>query len=435
MFGATGVRSRWAAAGAMLALTMGAGGVLTSSAAGSPAASSFVPITPCRLFDTRPTPDTVGTRAIPLGPRDTLVAQVTGSNGDCVIPANATAASMNVTIVAPSSSSFLTVYPSDKPRPLASNLNWIANQSPTPNAVTVALSADGKASFYNLSGTVNLAVDIVGFYEPSASGPTGPVSPDGVLTVAKANGDYTRVSDALAAIGTTLPASGATRPYLIKVAPGTYTETATLAMKDHVDLEGSGQGTTTITCACASATNPYSDAGARVTLRAAGPNLHTEIRNITIVNTGGNLYSFAIFTGGTSAGELSLRNVSVTATGGTNRNQGVVNISSSPSMADMTILASGGITSINHGVVNDGGGSPTLTNVSATGSGGDAYGAAILSGTVLIRDSYFQGTANSILRIAGNVRVLNTVFNGVTAGLTGSCVNAMTTGLTPYTCA
>ena len=433
MFGTTGVRSRWAAAGATLALTMGAGGVLTSSAAGSPNASSFVPITPCRLFDTRTTPDTVGTRAFPLGPRDTFVAQVIGSNGNCVIPAHATAASMNVTIIVPSSSSFLTVYPSDKPRPLASNLNWVANQSPTPNAVTVALSADGRASFYNLSGTVDLAVDIVGFYEPSASGPTGPVSPDGVLTVAKANGDYTRVSDALAAIGTTLPASSAAVPYLIKVAPGTYTETATLVMKDHVDLEGSGQDTTTITCACASATNP-TDAGARVTLRALGPNLHTEIRNITIVNTGGNLYSFAILAIGTSAGELSMRDISVTATGGTNRNQGVVNISSSPSMADMTILASGGNTSINQGVVNDGGGSPTLTNVSATGSGGVAYGAAIISGTVLIRDSYFEGTDNSIVRVSGNVRVLNTVFNGVTTGLTGSCVNAMTTGLTPYTC-
>jgi hypothetical protein len=104
-------------------------------------------------------------------------------------------------------------------------------------------------------------------------------------------------------------------------------------------------------------------------------------------------------------------------------------------MADMTILASGGSTIISAGVVNDGTGSPTLTNVTATGSSGNGYGAEIFGGTVLIRDSFFEGNTNSIVRTAGSVRVLNTVFNGVTNGLTGSCVNAMTTGLTPYTCA
>lgn len=72
--------------------------------------------------------------------------------------------------------------------------------------------------------------------------------------------------------------------------------------------------------------------------------------------------------------------------------------------------------------------------MSATGSGGNAYGAGIFSGTVLIRDSYFEGSTNSIFRSSGNVRVLNTVFNGVTSGLTGSCVNGMTIGLASYSC-
>jgi hypothetical protein len=63
--------------------------------------------------------------------------------------------SMNVTIIFPSSSSFLAVFSSDATRPLAASLNWVAGQAPTPNAVTAALSADGKVSFYNLSGTVN----------------------------------------------------------------------------------------------------------------------------------------------------------------------------------------------------------------------------------------------------------------------------------------
>ncbi len=44
----------------------------------------------------------------------------------------------------------------------------------------------------------------------------------------------------------------AATPYVIKIAPGTYTETANVAMKNYVDVEGSGQDITTINCACSS---------------------------------------------------------------------------------------------------------------------------------------------------------------------------------------
>jgi len=166
-------RARFAAFGAAIAALLGAGGVLTSSAAG-PVASSFVPITPCRLFDTRPGSDNVGTRATPVGNNDTYFATVWGANGNCNIPTSATGVSMNVSIISPTAASFLTVYPGDQGRPLAANLNWVAGQAPTPNAVTAALSASGTLGFYNLSGTVHLAVDIVGYYESISGGPAGP---------------------------------------------------------------------------------------------------------------------------------------------------------------------------------------------------------------------------------------------------------------------
>jgi hypothetical protein len=54
---------------------------------------------------------------------------------------------------------------------LTSNSNWVAGQAPTPNAVTAALSADGRLGLYNLTGTVDVLVDIVGYYELSTSGP------------------------------------------------------------------------------------------------------------------------------------------------------------------------------------------------------------------------------------------------------------------------
>ena len=78
-------RSRYVALGATLAMVLGAGGVLTSSAAGG-TVSSFVPITPCRLLDTRPPGDNVGTRATPISTNETFTTTVWGTNGNCTIP-------------------------------------------------------------------------------------------------------------------------------------------------------------------------------------------------------------------------------------------------------------------------------------------------------------------------------------------------------------
>jgi len=164
MFGRLGVRSRYVALGALVAVLSG-GGLLTASAAGSPLASSFVPITPCRLFDTRAGSDNIGPRATPLGPNETFIAAVWGTNGNCTIPSGASGVSISVAIINPTSGSFLTVFPADATRPLTSNLNWVAGQAPTPNGVTAALSTDGRLALYNLAGTVDLLVDIVGYYE------------------------------------------------------------------------------------------------------------------------------------------------------------------------------------------------------------------------------------------------------------------------------
>ncbi len=158
-------RARWMPAAAAVVAVLLSGGVLTTSASvDSGERSAFVPIAPCRLLDTRPGSDNVGTRSTPVGPGEVLVADVRGANGNCTIPTDAIGVVMNVAIVQPSNDSFLTVYPADAPRPLAANLNWVAGQAPEPNAVTARLSADGDLAFYNLSGTVHLAVDVNGYY-------------------------------------------------------------------------------------------------------------------------------------------------------------------------------------------------------------------------------------------------------------------------------
>ncbi|MCU1368511.1 MAG: hypothetical protein JWN39_4150 [Ilumatobacteraceae bacterium] len=161
-------------------------GIVSRVGAGGGAASSFVPIVPCRLADTRSGSDQVGTRLTPIGPGEIVPFTVWGTNGNCTIPTSATGIATNITAVNPTAASYLTVYPADAPaKPTASNLNWVPTSPPTPNQVTVALSSTGVIDVFNNGGTVDVIVDIVGYYEPApagggAPGPQGPVGPQGV---------------------------------------------------------------------------------------------------------------------------------------------------------------------------------------------------------------------------------------------------------------
>lgn len=162
------LRSRWAAVGAAVAVTLGAGGIAVSGAATS-TPSSITTITPCRIMDTRAA-TSIGGRSTPLGAGATHTINVWGNQGNCTIPNGATGVVMNVTFTNPTEGSFLTVWPSDVTRPLASTANWGAGRSATSNQVTTALSSDGRLSFYNDSGTVDLVVDIVGYLTPAGLG-------------------------------------------------------------------------------------------------------------------------------------------------------------------------------------------------------------------------------------------------------------------------
>ncbi len=124
--------------------------------------STFVPITPCRLIDTRPAPLRVGSKGT-LSAADTTTLQATGSNGNCTIPADAVGLSMNVTALNATANGFLTLWPGGD-RPLGSSLNPAPGQPATPNAVTVPLSATGSFNVYNENGTVNIVIDINGYY-------------------------------------------------------------------------------------------------------------------------------------------------------------------------------------------------------------------------------------------------------------------------------
>ncbi|MGE0138046.1 MAG: hypothetical protein AB7L17_21260 [Ilumatobacteraceae bacterium] len=169
-------RSRWAAFGAAVAVSLGAGGIGWIAHAANTAPSTFVGITPCRLFDTRPAPDNVGDRNTPLAAGEELTRQVTGTNGNCNIPANATAIAYNLTVPT-SISGYLTIFPADATRPTSSNINPVAGESVKANGGIVGLSSTGAIKVYTLTGPVNAILDITGYFT-AAGGGTG-VIPSG----------------------------------------------------------------------------------------------------------------------------------------------------------------------------------------------------------------------------------------------------------------
>jgi hypothetical protein len=123
---------------------------------------------PVRLLETRPEYLGQGcnTPGAPLlGMTDTL--QI--ARGACTgVPSSALAIVGNGTVVnanpSLSNSGHVTLYPSNAPRPNASNLNYIANQI-VPNAFTVGLGGDGGFKIYTF-GSIHFIVDLTGFFAP-----------------------------------------------------------------------------------------------------------------------------------------------------------------------------------------------------------------------------------------------------------------------------
>ena len=126
--------------------------------------TTFVSITPCRLIDTRPEPEFhIGTHGR-FDADESKSIQARGNNGNCIgIPNDVVGLSLNVTAVGASQPTFLTLWPSGT-RPTASSLNPAPGQPPTPNAVTTNLSATGSFNVYNKAGTVDVIIDVNGYY-------------------------------------------------------------------------------------------------------------------------------------------------------------------------------------------------------------------------------------------------------------------------------
>ncbi|HEX6357599.1 hypothetical protein [Actinophytocola sp.] len=96
------------------------------------------------------------------------------------IPASATSVTFNLTATDTTASTFVTAWPTGGNLPTASNLNTPAGDTRA-NLVTVTVGADRKVSLYNLAGSVNVVVDVTGFYTDDYGAEFVPFNPKRVL--------------------------------------------------------------------------------------------------------------------------------------------------------------------------------------------------------------------------------------------------------------
>jgi hypothetical protein len=123
----------------------------------------FVPVTPCRVADTR---NPAGPFGAPF-----IAARTSRSftipNSACGIPSTAQAYSLNVTVVPHGSLSYLTVWPTGQTQPLASTLNSLDGRIKA-NAAVVPAGSGGAISVFATDDT-DLILDINGYFVPATN--------------------------------------------------------------------------------------------------------------------------------------------------------------------------------------------------------------------------------------------------------------------------
>ncbi len=118
--------------------------------------SRIVPRTATRLVDTRPGDKLVA--------GETRVVDVVGTG---MATSSATVVVLNIAATETEGPGFITVFPCGDDRPLASNLNFMADQTVS-NEVFVEPGEDGTVCIYSLTGT-HLVVDLDATFEPGSS--------------------------------------------------------------------------------------------------------------------------------------------------------------------------------------------------------------------------------------------------------------------------
>jgi hypothetical protein len=133
----------------------------------APASSSFLPLNPARLLDSRPGGTTADGFDAAIGVRTegSITEIVLPGRGN--VPMDALAVALNVTVVSPAGPGYATVFPCGTQPPGASSLNFVAGLT-IANAVVAKIGAAGKVCIFTSKAT-HLIVDVDGFFPVGAA--------------------------------------------------------------------------------------------------------------------------------------------------------------------------------------------------------------------------------------------------------------------------
>jgi sugar lactone lactonase YvrE len=160
---------------------------IVSATTTGPQALQLITVAPCRIMDTRNSNGPFGGPFVAAGTSRTIPIP----SSTCGIPANASAYSLNFTVVPRAGTlGYLSVWPAGQAQPLVSTLNS-PDGSVLANAAIVPAGTSGAIDAYATNDT-DLIVDINGYFVPPASNSLQfyPLPPCRVLDTRNPNGTF-----------------------------------------------------------------------------------------------------------------------------------------------------------------------------------------------------------------------------------------------------
>lgn len=260
--------------------------------------------------------------------------------------------------------------------------NIKASRTPTPGRL-LPLDAHGK-----------LPAAVLPSSREGKRGPQGPPGPEGprgergpagagyirTLIVHPATDPAKSGNELIGALASIVDNS-ATNPYLVKIEPGIYDLGArSLALKQYVDVEGSGELVTTISSSIVDG------------LGTVVGSDHSELRFVTVKNTGGGPQAIGLYSDSTSP-----RYTHVTASAsGASENYGLYASNGAPVLTDVTAIASGGGVAM---ALTNFGGNVSVTNTALSASDAAGLNAALRTtygGSVKVLSSILTASGGAI---------------------------------------
>ena len=126
--------------------------------------SGFTGVAPTRVFDSR---NNIGTTGGAFAAGETRQVQIRGRAG---VPTTATSVVVNMTATHAQGPGFATAFPTGVTLPVASNLNYIAGTTRA-NLAVVQIGSNGQISLNAAETSVDLIVDVMGYFGPSTDRP------------------------------------------------------------------------------------------------------------------------------------------------------------------------------------------------------------------------------------------------------------------------